>query len=115
MGALLPCFETAALPPKQRNIIGNGKKGFCLVVFRRFLRQMRAIRPALVAIAAGAALVLQSCAKREAPVTQAIATQTLLLGNAAEPADLDPQNAAVLNDQIVTLALFEGLTWLEEE
>jgi oligopeptide transport system substrate-binding protein len=80
-----------------------------------FPRQMRAFRPALIAVVAVAALALPSCAKREAPATQGVATRTLLLGNAAEPADLDPQNAAVLNDQIVTLALFEGLTWLEEE
>jgi len=54
------------------------------------------------------------CAKREQPAEAARATQTLLVGNAAEPADLDPQLAAVLNDQIITLALFEGLTWLDE-
>lgn len=83
------------------------------MVICRFLRAMRAFRPALVALASLAAFT--GCGKREAPVAQGVATQTLLLGNAAEPADLDPQNAAVLNDQIVTLALFEGLTWLEEE
>jgi oligopeptide transport system substrate-binding protein len=59
--------------------------------------------------------LLPACAKRESAAAQGARTQTLLLGNAAEPADLDPQLAAVLNDQIITLALFEGLTWLEEE
>src|SRR4051812_10421075 len=76
---------------------------------------MRAFRPDLIALAVVLAVGLSGCAKREAPATQGIATQTLLLGNAAEPGDLDPQNAAVLNDQVVTLALFEGLTWLDEE
>ena len=44
-----------------------------------------------------------------------IRTGTLLVGNAAEPGDLDPQTAAVLNDQIIQIALFEGLTALDEE
>jgi oligopeptide transport system substrate-binding protein len=38
----------------------------------------------------------------------------LLVGNAAEPGDLDPHLASILNDQIVVLALFEGLTLLDE-
>lgn len=59
-------------------------------------------------------LALAACARRETPAQAGLRTQTLLLGNAAEPADLDPQTAAVLNDQIITLALFEGLTWLDE-
>ncbi len=75
---------------------------------------MRAFRPALAALVL-AVFTVAGCGKRETSATQGLATQTLLLGNAAEPADLDPQNAAVLNDQIITLALFEGLTWLEEE
>lgn len=58
---------------------------------------------------------LAACAKRETPAEQGRRTQTLLVGNAAEPADLDPQLASVLSDQIITLALFEGLTWLDEE
>jgi oligopeptide transport system substrate-binding protein len=54
------------------------------------------------------------CAKRQAPAEAGIGTHTLLVGNAAEPADLDPHLASILNDQIVVNALFEGLTLLDE-
>src|SRR2546423_1821461 len=64
---------------------------------------------------AAALLLLAGCTKRETPAEAGIRTQTLLLGNAAEPGDLDPQVASVLNDQIIVLALFEGLTWLDEQ
>lgn len=63
---------------------------------------------AAVALAAG------GCSRRELAADAGIRTRTLLIGNAAEPADLDPQLATVLTDQIITLALFEGLTWLDE-
>ena len=54
------------------------------------------------------------CRKRETPVEQGIHSHTLLVGNAAEPGDLDPHLASILNDQIVVIALFEGLTLLDE-
>lgn len=57
---------------------------------------------------------LAGCARRETPVAAGIRTHTLLVGNAAEPADLDPQLAAILNDQIIVNTLFEGLTLLDE-
>ena len=60
------------------------------------------------------ALLNSGCGKREAPVEEGIRTQTLLVGNAAEPGDLDPHLASILNDQIVVLTLFEGLTLLDE-
>src|SRR3954470_10441779 len=59
-------------------------------------------------------LLLSGCGKRETPVEEGIRTRTLLVGNAAEPADLDPHLASVLNDQIIVNALFEGLTLLDE-
>ena len=59
-------------------------------------------------------LLSAGCARRETPVEAGIRTGTLLVGNAAEPGDLDPQTAAVLNDQIIQVALFEGLTALDE-
>ncbi len=68
----------------------------------------------LLGIVACGLAALTGCGRRETPVATGIRTQTLLVGNAAEPADLDPQLATVLNDQILTLALFEGLTWLDE-
>ena len=61
------------------------------------------------------ALLLAGCGQRETAAEQGIRTQTLLVGNAAEPADLDPQTAAVLSDQNILMALFEGLTALDEQ
>ena len=60
------------------------------------------------------ALIISGCEKRETPAAQGIRTHTLLVGNAAEPGDLDPHLASILNDQIVVLTLFEGLTLLDE-
>ena len=59
-------------------------------------------------------LALAACRKREAPVEAGLRTHTLLIGNAAEPGDLDPHLASILNDQIVVNTLFEGLTLLDE-
>jgi oligopeptide transport system substrate-binding protein len=60
-------------------------------------------------------LVASGCAKRETPVEAGIRTHTLLLGNQAEPADLDPQIATAYTDQNILMALFEGLTSLDEK
>lgn len=54
------------------------------------------------------------CLKRETPVEAALRTQTLLLGNGAEPADLDPHIAVAYNDYNILVALFEGLTVIDE-
>ena len=55
------------------------------------------------------------CARRETPVDAGVRTQTLLVGNGAEPADLDPHTATILSDQNILMALFEGLTALDEQ
>jgi oligopeptide transport system substrate-binding protein len=57
---------------------------------------------------------LSGCGKRESTTAEGIRTGTLLIGNAAEPGDLDPHLASILNDQIVVNTLFEGLTLLDE-
>lgn len=57
---------------------------------------------------------LLGCGKRETPAAAGLRTSTLLVGNAAEPGDLDPHLASILNDQIVVNTLFEGLTLLDE-
>jgi len=65
----------------------------------------------------GAALFLLSlggCTPRETAVELATRSGTLLLGNAAEPADLDPHLATTLSDQVIINSLFEGLTVLDE-
>jgi len=55
------------------------------------------------------------CAKRESPAEQGIRTQTLLLGNGAEPQDLDPNTCVLYTDDNVLMALFEGLTCIDEK
>lgn len=69
----------------------------------------------IVAGGLGCVLLLAGCGPRETPAEAGIRTQTLLVGNSAEPADLDPQTAAVLSDQNILMALFEGLTALDEQ
>jgi oligopeptide transport system substrate-binding protein len=53
-------------------------------------------------------------AKHETPVEQGLRTHTLLLGNGAEPRDLDPHVVIAYTDYNILLALFEGLTVLDE-
>lgn len=48
------------------------------------------------------------------PVDDGIREQMLLLGNSAEPRDLDPQLMTAFTDQNIALALFEGLCALDE-
>jgi oligopeptide transport system substrate-binding protein len=61
-----------------------------------------------------ALLTLASCGRRETPAEAGVRTQTLLVGNAAEPADLDPDIVNAWTDSNVDYALFEGLTWIDE-
>jgi oligopeptide transport system substrate-binding protein len=59
-------------------------------------------------------LAVAGCARRETPASSAVRAQTLLLGNGAEPEDLDPQVVTAYTDQNILLALFEGLTAVDE-
>jgi oligopeptide transport system substrate-binding protein len=59
------------------------------------------------------ALTLGSVLAR--PVDDGIRDQVLLLGNGAEPQDLDPQVMTAFTDQNIALALFEGLCALDEK
>ena len=59
--------------------------------------------------------LLASCSRREAPADAAIAERHLLVGNLSEPADLDPHLATAYTDQNILVALFEGLTALDEK
>lgn len=69
------------------------------------------------AILAAGALLLggAGCSRRETPVEAGIRSQTLLVGNGAEPADLDPQSMSVLMDSQIAYTLFEGLTKLDPQ
>jgi oligopeptide transport system substrate-binding protein len=55
------------------------------------------------------------CAKRLTPVETGNRTHTLLLGNGNEPADLDPPVVTAYTDMNIVMALFEGLTFIDEK
>ena len=59
-------------------------------------------------------VILVGCAKRETAAQAGIRTQTLLVGNGAEPQDLDPQTVTAFTDMNIMVSLFEGLTVLDE-
>jgi len=59
-------------------------------------------------------LLAAGCAQRETPVDEGIRTKTLLVGNQSEPATLDPSLVDAATDQNISVALFEGLTVLDE-
>jgi oligopeptide transport system substrate-binding protein len=61
-----------------------------------------------------AILALAGCGRRETPVEAGIAQSTLYLGNGQEPSDLDPQITDAYNDYNILIALFEGLTCIDE-
>ena len=61
------------------------------------------------------ALLLAGCGPRETRVTVGNRDGVLHLGNGAEPQDLDPQLIAATTDQNIAVALFEGLTTLDEK
>lgn len=55
-------------------------------------------------------LFLAGCGPRITPVQKANADKILLLGNGAEPSDLDPQATTSVTESHITRSLFEGLT-----
>jgi oligopeptide transport system substrate-binding protein len=59
------------------------------------------------------ALALFGCSRRETPVEVGIRRQILLVGNGAEPADLDPDTVTTYTDTHILYSLFEGLTKLD--
>lgn len=78
---------------------------------------MPARRPPLRLAAAALALLALAvfgCKPRQPPAQAAAADQTLLLGNGAEPGDLDPHLATAFTEFNILLALGEGLTAIDE-
>jgi oligopeptide transport system substrate-binding protein len=71
--------------------------------------------PRLVHLCVAGCLVfaLFACARRETPAEAGVRTQTLLVGNRAEPSDLDPDSITVYTDTHIVFSLFEGLTKLD--
>ncbi len=61
------------------------------------------------------ALAFSACSKRETAVEAAVHTQTLHVGNAAEPPDLDPHTNNSANVAIIDSSLFEGLVSLAND
>lgn len=59
-------------------------------------------------------LSLTGCTKRVTPAEAGVRSGTLLVGNLAEPQELDPQLIAAYTDQNIAVALFEGLCALDE-
>lgn len=75
-------------------------------------------RPSLLVLstlALALVITLAGCGKRTPATDAATAAGTLLVGNAAEPVDLDPPVTTAYTDMNVINALFEGLTFIEEE
>lgn len=72
-------------------------------------------RSVLIATLLGALLLLPlGCAKRESRVETGNRTGTLHLAISAEPRELDPQLQGTFDEMCVSLALFEGLTAIDE-
>jgi len=71
-----------------------------------------ALRPLLLTLTV--LLALPALPARETPAEAGIRDQTLLIGNGAEPQDLDPQVMSAFTDQCLSLSLFEGLCALDE-
>lgn len=72
-------------------------------------------RAALLPVVTLTLLAFPGCGRRETQVEVAARTQTLHLALEAEPRDLDPQVQVAFSDMNVSLALFEGLTAIDEE
>jgi len=59
-------------------------------------------------------LLATGCGRRETAVQAGIRDQVLHLGNGSEPRDLDPHLVVSYNDFNIVVALFEGLTGIDE-
>src|ERR1017187_4018140 len=60
-------------------------------------------------------LLVAGCSRSGNEAAASVRSHTLLLGNAAEPADLDPDAVDAWTDSNVDYALFEGLTLIDEK
>lgn len=74
----------------------------------------RHLAPVFCILSSVLCLLTTGCTKRETQVEAALATQTLLVGNLAEPQELDPHLISAYTDQNIAVALFEGLCALDE-
>ena len=67
-------------------------------------------RLSAVLLCFGLLVMMMGCRERLTQVEQANATNTLLIANGTEPADLDPQIVTGAPESRIVLGLFEGLT-----
>ena len=70
--------------------------------------------PPRLALLLASLILAAGCARRETPADAGRRASTLLLGNGAEPQDLDPQICTAYSDYNILIALFEGLTCIDE-
>ncbi|AOS44810.1 Periplasmic oligopeptide-binding protein precursor [Lacunisphaera limnophila] len=70
--------------------------------------------PVVFLLLSGLLALLAGCTRRESPADAGTRSGTLLLGNLAEPQELDPQLISAYTDQNIAVALFEGLCALDE-
>lgn len=75
---------------------------------------MRRLTLTLCLLTSALGLLLAGCGRRTSPAEAGVRSQTLLLGNGAEPQSLDPHLVTAYTDQNILLALFEGLCALDE-
>ncbi|MDB6169608.1 MAG: extracellular solute-binding protein family 5 [Verrucomicrobia bacterium] len=74
------------------------------------------MRPSVPLLGLLAAMfAVAGCKKRETPAEEGVRTHTLLVGNQNEPATLDPHLLDAATDLNIDVALFEGLTVLDEK
>jgi oligopeptide transport system substrate-binding protein len=95
-------------PTLQINASPRGAPGAPRLIFMLTARRLFPLLPALLLL-----LLPAGCSRRETEAAAGVRTQTLLLGNTAEPADLDPQVIIAYTDANIVNALFEGLTWID--
>ena len=69
----------------------------------------------VMCLVAASLALLGGCGKRETPAAAGIRTGTLLVGNQNEPASLDPHLLNAYTDMRIAMAVFEGLTVLDEK
>ncbi len=82
---------------------------------RRFAPAMRCRPLMFVCLALLLGLAWLGCSKRTTAIATATRQGALLLGNGAEPADLDPPAVTAATDMNIINALFEGLTFIDEQ
>jgi oligopeptide transport system substrate-binding protein len=83
-------------------------------MFRRFASVLRPPASGCCLLSFVLCLLAAGCTKRETPAEATARSGTLLLGNLAEPQELDPQLISAFTDQNIAVALFEGLCALDE-